>query len=85
VLNGIAQVLFDGTVPSCVNRSSIQLTSQLGTRTARIVEYQAAGNAARYKTNSLPKGRLTSKLSVAVASLSAPSAALNHQQHETLR
>jgi hypothetical protein len=37
VLYGIAQVLFDGKIPSCVNCSSIQLTSQLGTRTARVL------------------------------------------------
>jgi len=59
VLNGIAQVLFDGTVPSCVNCNSIHLTSQLGTWTERVLwtTKPQVTNGALYKTNSVSKGR----------------------------
>jgi hypothetical protein len=62
VLNGTAQVLFDGTV-----RVSTVIQYSLYRNSARIMDNQAAGNAARYKTNSLSKGRSRNAISFKTA------------------
>jgi len=58
VLNGIAQVLFwRYSSFVCELQFNAAYIATGHTASARIMDYQAAGNAAHYKTNSLSKGR----------------------------